>query len=221
MNRYGTRAVLILSAGLVLSLAACQQSAQESASGTPDAADVVAVDTQPADATSETGSATDLPVMKPAVNDATMPVAAALVPVGVGASGYGALRFGMTRSEAEKAIEGSFNGSAEAGCQQARRAGQADVSYLFNDGRLQRIDVKTSTVIADGGGHVGMQADEIRTLYAGKLTEQPHKYVHGGLYLKAVDKHGAGIVFETDANGIVTSFRAGVEPTLDQVEGCS
>jgi hypothetical protein len=66
-----------------------------------------------------------------------------------------------------------------------------------------------------------MQIDEIRTLYAGKLTEQPHKYVPNGRYLKVAGPNGSGMIFETDADGKVTSFRAGIAPALDQVEGCS
>jgi hypothetical protein len=45
--------------------------------------------------------------------------------------------------------------------------------------------------------------------------------VKGGLYLKVAGKNGSGLIFETDANGKVTSFRAGIAPVLDKVEGCS
>jgi hypothetical protein len=161
-----------------------------------------------------------MPVKKPVVSDATMLVAATDA-ASVGAAGYGAVRFGMARSEAEKAIGSAFDAPAQNGCQQVHRGGEPDVSYMFDGGTLRRIDVKTPRVIADGGGHVGMQVDEIRTLYAGRLSEQPHKYVKGGLYLKAVDKSGSGLIFETDANGSVSSFRAGTAPALDLVEGCS
>lgn len=216
-------ALMILSALLPLAIAACQQSTQEPASGTPDAADVTAADAQPAAQASAAGSddADAMPVKKPVVDDATVPAAPAEPTTSISASGYGVLRFGMTRGEAEKAMGSAFDAPARNDCQQVRRSGQPDVSYLFDGGKLQRIDVKTPHVIANGGGHVGMQADEIRTLYAGKIAESPSKYVKGGLYLKAVDESGNGVVFETDANGAVTSFRAGLAPALDLVEGCS
>lgn len=212
-----TRSV-ILFAALTLSLSACQQSAQEPARAAPDAADAATTDAQP---TSTESSANALPLKKSSATDVPIPGATAVPAVTVGVAGYGALHFGMNRREAEQAIGDAFNAPAQNGCQQVRRASQPDVSYLFENGKLERIDVRGPVVMADGGGHVGMQVDEIRTLYAGKLSEQPHKYVKGGLYLKVAGANGSGMIFETDANGIVTAFRAGLAPALDQVEGCS
>lgn len=210
---------LILTALLTTLLAACQQSAPEPASATPDAADAASVDTQPAAADN---SANALPVKKPSATDVPMPGTTAVSTATVGAAGFGALHFGMNRSAAEHAAGSVFNAPVQSsGCQQMRRAGQPDIAYLFEDGKLQRIDVRTPGVLADGGGHVGLSIDEIRTLYAGKLTEQPHKYVQGGHYLKVAGANGSGVIFETDADGKVTSFRAGIAPTLDYVEGCS
>ncbi len=219
MSRRDMTRAGILFAVLALLLAACRQSAQEPARATPDAADAATADAQAALADS---SANALPLKKPSVTDVPMPGATAAPAATVSAAGFGAARFGMHRIDVEHVANGAFDGSTHAsGCQQTHRAGQPDIVYLFENGKLQRIDVRTPGVMADGGGHVGMQIDEIRTLYAGKLTEQPHKYVHGGFYLKVVDKNGSGLIFETDANGIVTAFRAGVAPALDQVEGCS
>ena len=209
---------LTLFTALTLSLAACQQPAQDPSAAAPDPADTATADAQSAPADS---SANALPLKEPSATDVPMPGTTAMPAATVGVAGYGALRFGMTRSDAEQANGGAFNAPAQDGCQQVRRTDQPDVSYVFEDGKLQRIDVRAAGVMADGGGHVGMQIDEIRTLYAGHLTEQPHKYVQGGRYLKVAGANGSGVIFETDANGIVTAFRAGLAPALDLVEGCS
>ena len=84
-------------------------------------------------------------------------------------------------------------------------------------------DVGTGREIAPGGGKVGMDADEIRSLYAGRVEETPHKYIEGGSYLGVEDISGGKgkLVFATDASGKVTSWRVGVPPQVDYVEGCS
>lgn len=210
---------LVLFAILSLSLAACQQSAQEPAAAAPDPADTATADAQstPIDA-----SANALPLKKPSATDVPMPGTAAVPAATVGVAGYGALHFGMSRDEAERAAGAAFNGStSDSACKQLRIPGEPDVAYLFDGDKLQRIDVKTPDVMAEGGGHVGMQVEDIRTLYAGKLSELPRTDVKGGLYLKVLGKDGSGLVFEADESGKITSFRAGVAPVLDGVEGCS
>ena len=83
-----------------------------------------------------------------------------------------------------------------------------------------RYDVGNDTETASGGGKRGMSADEIKALYSGRVTETPHKYVDGGKYLKVTGDGGA-VVFETDAQGKVTEWHAGVEPQVNYIEGCS
>ncbi len=220
---------LILFAALALLLAACEKSSREPVAATPDPADNATADAQPADAAAATrqgapadDSTNSLPLKKPSATDATMPGATAAPIATVGAAGFGALHFGMSRSAAETVAGGPFAGLTQAAaCQQVRSPGQPDIAFVFNGDKLQRIDVRTPGVMAAGGGRIGMQVDEIRTLYAGHLTEQARKVVPAGRDLKVVGKDGAGIIFRTDADGKVTAFRAGVAPALDAAEGCS
>src|SRR3546814_14519934 len=94
---------------------------------------------------------------------------------------------------------------------------------MFEDGKFVRYDVGTGREIAPGGGKVGMGVDEIRSLYAGRVEETPHKYVEGGKYLGVEDISGGKgtLVFATDGEGKVTSWRVGVPPQEDDGEGCS
>src|SRR3546814_8127930 len=68
-----------------------------------------------------------------------------------------------------------------------------------------------------------MGVDEIRSLYAGRVEEKPHKYVEGGKYLGVEDISGGKgkLVFATEGDGRFTSWRVGVPPQVDYVEGCS
>src|SRR3546814_5943590 len=74
---------------------------------------------------------------------------------------------------------------------------------MFEDGKFVRYDVGTGREIAPGGGKVGMGVDEIRSLYAGRVEEKPHKYVEGGKYLGVEDISGGKgkLVFATDGDG--------------------
>src|SRR5690606_34828250 len=98
----------------------------------------------------------------------------------------------------------------------------SDFAFMFEDGKFVRYDVGTGREIAPGGGKVGMDVDEIRSLYAGRVEETPHKYVEGGSYLGVADINGGKgrLVFATDADGKVASWRVGLRPQVDYVEGC-
>jgi hypothetical protein len=132
----------------------------------------------------------------------------------------GGVRFGMDRDEVEQALGRPLVGDSAAGCHVLRAEGDR-VSYLFEEGRLRRIDVTSPAADVEGGGRIGMTADEIRARYP-DLVEQPHKYVEGALTLGAsgpADGDGK-LVFETDAAGRVVGARAGLAPQVDYVEGC-
>lgn len=142
--------------------------------------------------------------------------------------GYGDMRFGMTADEARQAWGGELKGAGdeEATCYYLTPKWvdiPSDFAFMFENGKFVRYDVGTGREIAPGGGKVGMDADEIRSLYAGRVEETPHKYVEGGRYLGVEDISGGEgkLVFATDGDGKVTSWRVGVRPQVDYVEGCS
>jgi hypothetical protein len=55
------------------------------------------------------------------------------------------------------------------------------------------------------------------------MSQMPHKYVEGSVYLRAMDPKGgkSALVFEVDPSGKATDWRIGVPPQVDYVEGCS
>ncbi len=141
--------------------------------------------------------------------------------------GYGDLRFGMTADEAKQAWGGELNGvpAEGGGCYYLTPKWikvPSEFAFMVEGGKFVRYDIGTDREVAPGGGKVGMGIDELRRLYAGRIEEAPHKYMEGGKYLKVADRNGGDgkLVFATDAGGKVTSWRVGVQPQVDYVEGC-
>lgn len=102
-------------------------------------------------------------------------------------------------------------------------AAQAPIGFMFEGGRLVRIDVDDPALVAPGGGRIGMSTHEIASRYAERAEVQPHEYVDGAQYLRVPDAGGSGqvLLFETDAERRVIRWRIGVPPQIDYAEGCS
>ncbi len=86
-----------------------------------------------------------------------------------------------------------------------------------------RVDVDTAGVLTGEGAGVGDPEERVVTLYAGRVTVQPHKYTgpEGHYLVVSIPPDTLlRIIFETDGR-IVTRYRAGRRPAVDHVEGCS
>ncbi len=145
-------------------------------------------------------------------------------------AGFGPAKFGATAEAVRMAWGKDIKGdtpSEPGGCHylypQPRAQGSYGVGFMIEGDKFARIDVDNADVVAPGGGRVGMGADEIRKLYAGRIEEQNHKYVEGGKYLRIKDSAGGNgvLLFAADAAGKITEWRIGVAPQVDYVEGCS
>ena len=156
------------------------------------------------------------------------PPAAALTQTGdAHINGYGHLHFGMNADEMKKAWGGELNGKPGAGVICYYLApnwvkAPGDFGLMMESDKFVRYDVGTDKETAPGGGKLGMGIAEIRKLYAGHVTETPHKYIKGGIYLRveSSDESGGVVLFETDATGKVTTWRVGQVPQIDYVERC-
>lgn len=143
--------------------------------------------------------------------------------------GAGPLRIGMTVDEARAALGGDLTsglaGSPDpTACDYPRSAAlPAGLKVMMEGGRLVRVDIDSASLATAEGARVGDPEARIRQLYAGRVTEGPHKYVESGKYLtvRPADADTArALVFETDG-GRVTRMRAGQRPQVEYVEGCS
>jgi hypothetical protein len=140
--------------------------------------------------------------------------------------GAGPLRVGMTEDEARAALGGDVRAlPAAAGsvCTYAESGRFPEgLGVMLDSGRIVRLDVRSGSVPTAEGARIGDSEDRIRQLYAGRVSEQPHKYRPDGRYLTvSADGNAPGsLIFETAA-GRVTRYRAGQRPQVEWVEGCS
>ena len=176
----------------------------------------------PANAPASATTAAGQPV---AASSATSPEAQAAATL-ARYDGYGDLRFGMDQKAFAEAWQGELKhlGSPGDACfYQTPKwvKTPSHFAFMFEGGRFVRYDVGTARETAPGGGRVGMDTAQVRALYGARVSEGPHKYVPGARILRVTAPQGAGVlVFETDAQGRVTRWRAGMPPQVDYVEGC-
>lgn len=145
----------------------------------------------------------------------------------VGLKRVGRLQYGMNQSEAAKAF--GLPGDAAptvGGCRNWSPAGTpGGLHFLIENGRVVRVDVDSGTVTTTEGAGIGTSEENVQRLYAGHIETRPHKYQsdqgwHYLVYRAAESADSAyRIVFETDGRQ-VRSFRAGLEPAVEYVEGC-
>ncbi len=146
--------------------------------------------------------------------------------------GLGPVRFGMTASEMESALGGKFapmDPRENTGCWYTHRtdAPEPGVLYMMSDGKLVRIDIRPlesgmpSNIASDKGVRIDTPEPTVRAAYGAALTAGPHKYLPGAVYLRVADAGNAHATVFESVNGKITTFRSGVVPQVDQVEGCS
>jgi hypothetical protein len=137
--------------------------------------------------------------------------------------GVGPIRAGMTVEQAAQAMGGGFAApkGATSGCTYAvLTKAPPGLAVMLQDGKVARVDVRSGATRTAAGARIGDTEARIKTLYDGRITTTPHKYVKGGHYITVAPADTSyRIVFETDGKK-VTSFRSGRVPEVEQVEGC-
>lgn len=139
---------------------------------------------------------------------------------GVRPDGWNGLRFGMDLARAQAEAGVPIDAPAE-GCVQLAIGSDtpAGVVWMFADGVLARLDVRSDALATEAGAKVGTTAAELRGLYPDAV-EGPHKYDPEGSTWVVGPSAEPHYVFELDGKGEVTQWRAGMPPQVDWVEGC-
>jgi hypothetical protein len=183
----------------------------------------------PASATAPAPAQT-APAEPPAPSPPPPPAGTMPAPGVIGYTGFGPATFGANEEQVRMAWGKELTGpkpDTPDGCYylmpEPRTRRGYRIGFMFENQRFVRIDVDADDIEAPGGGRVGMTTQDIQRLYAGHVQMQNHKYVEGGHYLRIPNPGGGpGVVlFETDADGLVTAWRIGEPPQVDYVEGCS
>lgn len=156
------------------------------------------------------------------------------------ANGWGPLRIGMTTAEITAALGPDADPDAVGGadpqaCDQFRPERAPEGMLLMTEqGVLTRISLtRNNTLKTDRGFGLGDTAAAIKTAYGAAAVSTPHRYVEApaeyiaawvgrtpavGEYVQ--DANARGIVYETNAQGVVQTIHAG-GPSIQYVEGCS
>jgi hypothetical protein len=172
--------------------------------------------------------AADPSAAAPATPDASTPLTA---------TGWGAVRIGMSRAELEAALGpdddlATPGGPNPAYCDQFHpaRAPQGVVAMVERD-RLTRLTLTPGAAVkTDRGVGPGASAAEVRAAYGATLKAEPNEYVRapgeylthwavsgGPGYVQAADARG--IRYEIGADGRVSAIHAG-GPSIQYTKGC-
>lgn len=143
--------------------------------------------------------------------------------------GIGPITVGMTVAEASQAGEVKLvqqaSGGEEYGCLIYYVEGIENLWFMVTEGKIARVETVSPQITTFSGIKVGDKLEKVMSVYGNKIELQPHEYVPGGKYAIFVPKDKADqkyrVIFETDAEGNVTSFRAGKLPEVRYIEGCA
>lgn len=143
-------------------------------------------------------------------------------------AGWGPVRIGMSRTQAEKALKMPLQGEAfdnEGSCLELYAPDNAlpGMYFMFNEGKLTRISaIAPSTLTTPRGMGIGSSADDVRAAYGEKLLAEPHHYEgEPAEYLTYwLKPEKSGVRFETDAQRKVQTVHVG-DGTIQYIEGCA
>lgn len=222
-----SRKPLLLSAALLLVLAACSAPAPEAppatgaATSTPEAAPAPAADPAP---DADSGAAGTIPAGPGPRGEYDADI--------VHFEGFGPARFGAEEETVRQAWGRPLQPYKLAGTQlcyylemdpRPERGADVAVAFMFEGAKFVRYDVNGTTPVAPGGFVVGSHADDIVAAFGSRVEQQPHKYIGAGRYLIVTPEYGeaARLVFEVDGEGRVIEWRIGLPPQVFYVEGCA
>ena len=134
--------------------------------------------------------------------------------------GFGRLTVGLNRAQMERRTGRKLRFSYSTGpCAVWGIRGVRGLAIMTTRGRLARVDAYRGTWRTSVGIQRGDTEAEVRELYP-RLRTRPHPYDPDGQYL-IVPGPNRRVVFETDGNDEVTSFRGGRVPEIMYIEGCA
>lgn len=98
-----------------------------------------------------------------------------------------------------------------------------DIAFMLEEGQFVRYDIDDPKWVAPGDIVVGDSAQMVMQAHVNRVENHPHKYIHGAhtLIVTPVEQSDARLIFETDADNMVVSWRIGVSPQVYYVESCS
>lgn len=146
--------------------------------------------------------------------------ASAQAPAVLSAGGAGAIRFGMTLTQAEQAAGGKavLPTPFDAACSMVRFAAFPKLRFMVENGVVTRADAEAgvSNVL---GIAVGDALDAVRARHPEGVIG-PHKYDAQGHTLTFPGADGRSAILVEASGGKLTRVRAGLQPAVAYVETC-
>lgn len=133
---------------------------------------------------------------------------------------FGIVRFGSKLVEVERKLDEKAKGqTGDQGCDFVTFKKYPGVKFMVEKSIVTRADVTDSSIPNALGIKIGTTLDEVKRRYPKVIVER-HQYDPTGHYLIFKSKDGKrAIVFE-EGGGKITDVRAGLEPSVEYVEGC-
>ncbi len=144
---------------------------------------------------------------------------------GVTLEAAGPVRFGMTEGEAMAAVGTAPDSAAatDSACRYWRpSAAPPGLRFMLENGLVVRADVDSAGITTIGDLGVGSPVDSVLLALGPSLQVAPHKYEweSGWRYLSIGGDSTHRLVFEVDSH-VVRTWRVGLLPAVEYVEGCN
>ncbi len=133
--------------------------------------------------------------------------------------GYGQVKFGTKIGVVEKQLkQASSPKKREFDCDFVKFKKYPGLVFMVEAGIITRADAG-KTIKNSAGVAVGSTLKQVKRTHP-NIHVEPHKYDENGHYLVlSTEDNRSALVFE-ESDGKVTKIRAGIKPSVENVEGC-
>ncbi len=135
--------------------------------------------------------------------------------------------FGMTVNAASDAAgvclvpETAANGT----CYYVRPVGGPDgIGFMVTNGTIERVDIIDGPITTRSGAGIGSTEQQILDLFPGKIETTTSPFGDGNWLAfipSDADDQQFRVIWETNDEGVVTQYRSGRRPQVEQVNGCA
>ena len=133
---------------------------------------------------------------------------------------YGLVTFGGKLKAIEKKVGEKAKGeTGDNGCDYVTFKKYPEIKFMVEDGIVSRADAISPQIQNKLQIKIGSSIEEVKRMYP-NVEVKPHKYDEKGHYLIFKSKDGKRAILFEEGDGKVTDTRAGIEPSVEYVEGC-
>ena len=133
---------------------------------------------------------------------------------------YGIVTYGSKLKAIEKKLGETAKGeTGDTECDFVTFTKLPGIKFMVEDGIITRADVESPQIQNRLQIRIGTLLAEVKHRYP-KVELKQHKYDETGHYLIFKSRDGKRAILFEESDGKVTKARAGVEPSVEYVEGC-